>query len=469
MDELLRLAVVGHTNVGKTSLLRTLARRADFGEVADRAGTTRHVEQLRLSLDGAPELQLLDTPGLEDAPGLLQLLQQGEGWPHERIARFLAGPQAQGDFEQEAKVLRALQQVDAALIVIDAREPVLPKHRAELQLLSWCGRPLMPVLNHLRAADGHEPDWLRALAEHGLHVLARFDAVAPFVGAEQQLLQDLQSLLRERGPALQRLRQALQREARQRREAACTVLARLLLRGAALRELRQRSELDTAPARSAAAAGLRRRLLDLAGPSVDQLLAIYGFRPGDADAQLLPWLDGRRLQTLFEPEALKAAGTALGRGAATGAAIGLVADLALAGLSLGTATALGAAIGGTLSQGFTVAGRALRQGLRGQVELGVEETVLLLLADQLLGLLLQLEQRGHAAQQALRLAPPREAARSLQAALGGLLGRARAYPHWAEAPLSQLEDEARWRELQQQAARQCLAQLDERLTGAETA
>lgn len=48
----LKLAVVGHTNVGKTSLLRTLTRDVDFGAVSQRPSTTQHVEGARLSVDG---------------------------------------------------------------------------------------------------------------------------------------------------------------------------------------------------------------------------------------------------------------------------------------------------------------------------------------------------------------------------------------------------------------------------------
>ena len=55
MSEILRVAVVGHTNTGKTSLLRTLARDVAFGEVSDAAGTTRHVEGLRLLADNIHE------------------------------------------------------------------------------------------------------------------------------------------------------------------------------------------------------------------------------------------------------------------------------------------------------------------------------------------------------------------------------------------------------------------------------
>ena len=75
MTKPLTLAVVGHTNVGKTSLLRTLTRDVGFGEVSHRPSTTRHVEGARLSVDGQALLELYDTPGLEDA---IALLEQGK-------------------------------------------------------------------------------------------------------------------------------------------------------------------------------------------------------------------------------------------------------------------------------------------------------------------------------------------------------------------------------------------------------
>lgn len=74
MTEPLILAVVGHTNTGKTSLLRTLTRDRGFGEVSHRPSTTRHVEGARLSVDGEALLELYDTPGLEDAIALLDYL-----------------------------------------------------------------------------------------------------------------------------------------------------------------------------------------------------------------------------------------------------------------------------------------------------------------------------------------------------------------------------------------------------------
>jgi hypothetical protein len=209
------VAVVGHTNAGKTSLLRTLTRRVHFGEVSDRPGTTRHVESVDLEVNGAAAVRFFDTPGLEDAVALREHLAafDAQATPPERIRRFLQGPEAHGVFEQEAKVLRTMLDIDAAFLVIDVREPVLPKFRDEIELLNSCARPVLPVLNFVRDAASREPAWKELLSAYGLHVQVRFDAAAPFVGAEQDLYNDLATLLRERRELLHGVVDALATEA----------------------------------------------------------------------------------------------------------------------------------------------------------------------------------------------------------------------------------------------------------------
>ncbi|MFS2168309.1 DUF3482 domain-containing protein, partial [Variovorax sp. Varisp62] len=220
----IRIAVVGHTNAGKTSLLRTLTRRVGFGEVSQRPGTTRHVESVDLDVDGAAAVRFFDTPGLEDAVALREHLAgfDQQATPPERIRRFLQGPEAHGVFEQEAKVLRTMLDIDAAFLVIDVREPVLPKFRDEIELLNSCARPVLPVLNFVRDAASREPAWKELLSAYGLHVQVRFDAAAPFVGAEQDLYNDLATLLRERRDLLRAVVDALDAEAARRRQSACT-------------------------------------------------------------------------------------------------------------------------------------------------------------------------------------------------------------------------------------------------------
>ena len=399
MTDALAIAVVGHTNAGKTSLLRTLTRKQSFGEVSDRPGTTRHVEVIELRVHGQPALRFFDTPGLEDSVALWDYLQtavSGTDRP-DRVRAFLQGPEARASFEQEAKVLRKMLEVDAAFYVIDCREPVLPKHRAEIEILNSCARPVMPVLNFVRDAASRAPEWQAQLAASGLHAQVHFDAVAPFVGAEQHLYQDLATLLPAQRARLQGVADYLAGEIVQRRRASSRAIADLLVRLTALRRPIE-EEVYTDPARRRLAEQEFQQLsLGFVRACADALLQIHGFRGDDVALTQLPWQDGRWANDLFHPETLRQAGKRLGMGAAMGASIGLVADAAVGGLSLGAGAALGGAVGSIVSQGWRQVGGKLLNQILGVRELTLDNALLFLVALQLLSLARALEQRGHAA------------------------------------------------------------------------
>lgn len=456
MTEALKIVVVGHTNVGKTSLLRTLTRDVDFGEVSHRPSTTRHVEGARLAVDGEALLELYDTPGLEDAIALRDYLDAlaapGERLDGpERIRRFLAGGEARGRFEQEAKVLRQLLVCDAGLYVIDAREPVLAKYRDELAVLADGGKPLLPVLNFVAAEHHREADWRAALARLGLHALVRFDSVAPPLDGERRLYESLALLLEHARPALERLIADHQAQRLARRAAGARLIAELLVDAAACRRLVD----GDAAALAAAVQRLRDELRVREQRCVEALLELYAFRRDDAEAGALPLLDGRWGDDLFHPETLKQLGVKVGGGMAAGAAAGAGIDLMVGGLSLGAATVLGALAGGAW-QSLRNYGERLKGKLTGQRELTADDAVLRLLALRQRQLLAALEGRGHAAPQRIRLEKPQEQAWRA-GKLPDTLQRARAHPQW-----SNLNDGARPQQAERQAAiRRLAAELQE--------
>ncbi|AZL76171.1 GTPase/DUF3482 domain-containing protein [Pseudomonas sichuanensis] len=428
MTEPLKLAVVGHTNVGKTSLLRTLTRDVGFGEVSHRPSTTRHVEGARLSVDGEPLLELYDTPGLEDAIALLDYLERLER-PGERLdgparlERFLQGSEARQRFEQEAKVLRQLLASNAGLYVIDAREPVLAKYRDELEVLAGCGKPLLPVLNFVASHQHREPEWREALARLGLHALVRFDSVAPPEDGERRLYESLALLLEDARPALQRLIDDQQAQRLARQHSGKRLIAELLLDCAACR--RSVEPADEANAIEA----LRRDVRQREQRCVEALLKLYAFRREDADAGDLPLLDGRWGDDLFNPETLKLLGVRLGSGVAAGAAAGAGVDLLVGGLTLGAAALAGAIAGGALQTARNYGARLMGK-LKGQRELTVDDTVLRLLALRQQQLMVALERRGHAAQDSIRLGTLDEKAWR-EGKLPEALSKARAHPQWS--------------------------------------
>ncbi|MFN2309204.1 MAG: DUF3482 domain-containing protein [Gammaproteobacteria bacterium] len=427
-----RIAVVGHTNTGKTSLLRTLTRDTGFGEVSSRPSTTRHVEGARLIAAGEVLVELYDTPGLEDPIALLETVEAltapdgGRLDAPARIARFLETPAATARFEQEAKVLRQLLASDAGLYVIDARDPLLAKHRDELSLLGGCAVPLLPVLNFVREPGADERGWREALARLGLHAVVRFDTVAPERDGESRLYTALATLLDAHRPTLERLIASREREAAARRAAALRLIAELLIDVAACRRAVPAGSADGL---TAAVSDLNARVRAREQACVEALLVLYRFSPDAVDADRLPLMDGRWEDDLFHPETLRRLGVKVGGGAAAGAAAGVGIDLMVGGITLGAAAVLGALLGGGWQALRQLRSRLLGK-LTGQVELSVNDAILRLLALRQLHLLQALESRGHAALVPIRqLAADADALRN--AALPEALRRSRAHPDWS--------------------------------------
>ncbi|MFY1665601.1 GTPase/DUF3482 domain-containing protein [Pseudomonas sp. Pseu.R1] len=449
----LKLAVVGHTNVGKTSLLRTLTRDVGFGEVSHRPSTTRHVEGARLSVEGEALLELYDTPGLEDAIALLDFLERLDR-PGERLdgparlARFLEGSEARQRFEQEAKVLRQLLASDAGLYVIDAREPVFAKYRDELAVLASCGKPLLPVLNFVSSSHHREPDWREALARLGLHALVRFDSVAPPEDGERRLYESLALLLESSRGQLERLILDQQAQREVRRHSAARLIAELLLDCAACR----RSVATEASQVNAAIDELRKSVRQREQRCVEALLKLYAFRRDDASASDLPLLDGRWGDDLFNPETLKLLGVRVGSGIAAGAAAGAGVDLLVGGITLGAAALVGAIAGGALQTARSYGGRLLGK-LKGQRELTVDDAVLRLLALRQRQLLLALEARGHAAMDSIKLETPQDKSWR-EGKLPDALHKARAHPQW-----SSLNPHSKLNHAERQEQAEALAQI----------
>lgn len=449
------LAVVGHTNTGKTSLLRTLLRDEQFGHVADQPGTTRHVESAQL-LDGSgqPLLTLHDTPGLEDAMGALDALDELappglrlDG--PERLRILLDSPLAQGRFEQECRVLATVLQADAALMVIDARDPVLPKHRDELSLLSQCGRPVLPILNFTQDPQADPDAWRQALARQGLHASVDFDTVVPPLDGEMRLMERLAILLDTHAAQFQSLQHLWLTQRRERHHDALRLIAELLIDAAALRLTCP----DIPEAITRTTQWLRDQVRDREQRCVQALLQRYRFSAAVFPHHELP-LEGERWgMDLFHPQALRQFGIQVGKGLATGAMAGATVDVLTGGLSLGAATLLGAAVGGTW-QGAEQWGKRLLARVRGRREMTVDDAVLQLLGLRQLALLQALERRGHAATQ--RIAPkslmpgadsahPDARLTALPEPVMALLAEARSQPAWSGIQGVPAADERRMR------------------------
>jgi len=173
------LSLVSHTNVGKTTLARTLLRR-DVGEVLDQAHVTdvSEAHELLATEDGV--LRLWDTPGFGDTARLLKRLR-AEGNPlgwflHQVWDRITDRPLWCG---QEA-VRNVKEEADVVLYLVNAAEDPGDAGYVdlELELLDWMERPVLILLNQTGAEVGSGPGATNGDGNGGRNHPASADALA---------------------------------------------------------------------------------------------------------------------------------------------------------------------------------------------------------------------------------------------------------------------------------------------------
>src|SRR5690554_3883348 len=398
----LMLAVVGHTNTGKTSLMRTLLHDSQFGEVDSRPSTTREVTSIDVDANGQVLMRLFDTPGLEAGSDLYDHLVQSESsFRHDgpaQVRHFLNTKIAGSDFDQESKVLRQLLKCHAALYVIDVRDPVLPKYQDELSVLARCGKPILPVLNFTGQKPNNMNQWKLALTKVNLHAYIEFDAVSPPEGGESILLSRLSAIVPGFHEQLQQLADVRQRQREHRLNTGLTQIAELLVDVAAYHERvkPQLEEKQLKPIIDNMQQLVKRRERNC----VTEMLALYAFRIEHVRLQQLRGHDGQYKDDLFEPETLKNFGIKTSMGVGSGAAVGAGIDLMVGGASLGAGTAVGALVGG-IWQGWSHYGKKVLGHIRGERELIVDDEIIKLLTLRQMNLLQQLATRGHGSQNLL--------------------------------------------------------------------
>jgi GTP-binding protein len=163
----LRVAIVGRTNVGKSTLFNRLAGRA-LAIVDDQPGVTRD-RRFGTGRLGDLDLELIDTAGFEDIGG--ESLQ--------------ARMQAQTEL--------AIDEADLSILVIDAREGLTPLDRIFADILRRRGKPVVLAANKAEGRAGEagaleayglglgEP--VQVSAAHGEGMSDLYDALAALAPA----------------------------------------------------------------------------------------------------------------------------------------------------------------------------------------------------------------------------------------------------------------------------------------------
>jgi GTPase Era involved in 16S rRNA processing len=376
------LSLVAHTNVGKTTLARTLLGR-DIGEVRDAEHVThtaeRHVLVEAPYLDVLERLELWDTPGFGDSELLAKRMSQAGnpiGWFMSEVWDRL---QNRAFWYSQRAVRHILDESDVVLYLINASENTadIAYLDAELKVLDLIGKPVVVLLNQvgdIQTPELAEAELLRwktriSKAKCVKDVLL-LDAFTRCWVQEGRLLEAVTASLPNRQAAFARLNNAWQQRNQQRFQASMSLLAQRLCRAASDKEMVSEAGWSSKFKEAGVALGKAMGLSD--GDNTPKALAMKALSKrldtdirSNMDALIaLHQLDGRagnmvltRLAEHYAVQSPQSEGkAAIWGGVVTGALMGLKADILSGGLTLGggmlAGGVLGALGGAGLARGY---------------------------------------------------------------------------------------------------------------------
>ena len=140
------IAILGHPNEGKSSVLSTLAED-DSVRISPTPGETTECRTFPVKIDGRLVLQFTDTPGFQHPHRLLETLQSYAGSNEERLQRLFELTGSTPEFRDDHELLRPVIRGAGIIYVIDGSRPVRSVDKAEMEILRLIGRPRMAVIN----------------------------------------------------------------------------------------------------------------------------------------------------------------------------------------------------------------------------------------------------------------------------------------------------------------------------------
>ena len=187
-DSLPTLAIVGHPNKGKSSIVSTLAQDSSV-HISPLSGTTVSKRSYPMKVDGKTLYRLVDTPGFQRARAAMDwmLKHSRSAADHQSVVANFVEKHAQDPrFSAESELLKPIIAGAGILYVIDGSVPYGPEYDAEMEILRWTGQPSMALINPIGSAD-YIDQWRQPLSQY-FRIVRVFNARSESFERQIQLL-----------------------------------------------------------------------------------------------------------------------------------------------------------------------------------------------------------------------------------------------------------------------------------------
>ncbi len=220
------IAILGHPNEGKSSVLSTLAED-DSVRVSAFPGETVVCRSFPVIIDGREVLRFTDTPGFQNPFRVVAELGRLAEEPGDCIIRFREKFHNDPDLADDIELLAPVAQGAGIVYVVDGSRPVRNVDKAEIEILRLSGRPRMAIVNCKNDAFDYLEDWKKEFRRN-FNANRVFNAHRATYAERISLLETLQSVDQDWQPILEEVLIAVKADWKARNQQTVDIILDLL-------------------------------------------------------------------------------------------------------------------------------------------------------------------------------------------------------------------------------------------------
>ncbi len=196
------IAIIGHPNEGKSSVLSTLTED-DSVVVSDYPGETVVCQSFPVKIDGETVLEFIDTPGFQNPLRLLEWMKTSGLTDDALLAKTYEHFGSEKALHHDLELMKPLKEGSGLIYVVDCSRPLLEVDEAEMEILRLINRPRMAVINFKEGDRDYLEEWKQAFRRH-FNVIREFNAHQARFKERVALLETLKAIQQDWEPALNR-------------------------------------------------------------------------------------------------------------------------------------------------------------------------------------------------------------------------------------------------------------------------
>lgn len=220
------IAVIGHPNEGKSSVLSTLAED-DSIRVSPTPGETTECQTFPVIIDGREVLRFTDTPGFQNPGRVLSELRKLAESGSDCLAEFRRNCGDIKELHDDIELLLPVERGAGIIYVVDGSRPVRNVDRAEMEILRLTGRPRMAIINCKDDNFTHLASWKNEFRQN-FNANRVFNAHRATYAERILLLEALQSIDQDWQPILAEVVTAFKKDWASRNSMTVDILLALL-------------------------------------------------------------------------------------------------------------------------------------------------------------------------------------------------------------------------------------------------